>query len=1088
MQLSVPPVKGVDVKHRTGLISQLMVPERDIEGEWTRFVLPSVTGYRLATADGEVLYAFPKAPRHDQVPADGTVLVGPISDGTAGHIDLKASKWLIHPAMGGPDAGPARARESWLNGFRYVGEDEAGEGGIGLRRPQLGALHAIHAHWSTSKDVATVVMPTGTGKTETMLATLVSASCMRVLVLVPTDALRTQIAQKFITMGILKDLRATLLQPSVVRPVVGMLTKKPTTPEDVEDLFLRCNVIVTTSSLAGNCSPEVQERMAGLCSHLFIDEAHHAEAITWKRFKSHFKGQSLILQFTATPFREDGQPLDKIIYVYPMRQAQSEGYFKPIRFSSVYAFNSARADRDIAEKVIEELHADTTGLHVAMARVSTRARASEVHAIYEGLGQFNPVVIHSGLKETEIDAARKKLNSGASRIVICVNMLGEGFDMPELKIAAFHDLRKSLAITLQIAGRFTRARADLGEPVFIANTADVNLKEELRALYVQDPDWNLLLPHLSDGAIGQELEAQRFIGGFVGQLDEIPLTEIQPAASIVVYRTQCVSWTPDSYKVAFKGSNDAEQVHPILNTAERMLVLIAARRQGVPWTNIATVDGVAWELYIAIWDKEKALLYIHGSANNGNYSDLAKALCGDNVELIKAPNVFRVFSGINRLMLTNVGLDEQLGRQIRYTGRMGPDVGALLAETTLATTTKAVLAGVGFESGGPASVGAGKRGRVWSNLRFRVNQFAAWCKNIGAKIDDPNIDPEQVLRGTLIPTLIDARPAAVPIGVDWPIEILDLVESATTISFETTINQHLTYVSIEPRDFTDSGPIVLKISCDQRELQVRLNFVGRGKNADFAFAYEGDGRATIKRGAEYDLCTFLTEYPPTIWFADGSRLDGNVLIQLRTDAPLYSRDRLVALDWTNVDLTQESQREERRSESVQFRMIEHVKAEARHEILFDDDGKGEAADIVGISLDSLTLPKLIAVDLYHCKYSSAPEPGSRIGDMYEVCGQAQRSVLWMHNKDRRTDLFAHLLKREALRVESGRATRFEVGNRDRLIQIRDLSRTCRIAIRVHIVQPGLSKTEAAEHQLAVLGVTEKFLQETYQVPLQIYCS
>jgi hypothetical protein len=31
-------------------------------------------------------------------------------------------------------------------------------------------------------------------------------------------------------------------------------------------------------------------------------------------------------------------------------------------------------------------------------------------------------------------------------------MLGEGFDMPELKIAAFHDIKKSLAITLQLAG------------------------------------------------------------------------------------------------------------------------------------------------------------------------------------------------------------------------------------------------------------------------------------------------------------------------------------------------------------------------------------------------------------------------------------------------------------------------------------------------------------------------------------------------------------------------------------------------------------------------------------------------------------
>lgn len=217
MRLSVPPVKGVDVKRRTGFIGQLMVPQRLVEGDQTRFVLPSVTGLRFVTADGEILYAFPKAPKDDQVPTDGTVLVGPVPDVTEEHIDLQASKWLAHPAVGGPDAGTARARETWLNGFRYVGEDEAGEGRIGLRRPQLGALHAIHAHWSTSNDVATVVMPTGTGKTETMLATLVSARCKRVLVLVPTDALRTQIAQKFFTMGILKDPRSSLLQPGAVQ-------------------------------------------------------------------------------------------------------------------------------------------------------------------------------------------------------------------------------------------------------------------------------------------------------------------------------------------------------------------------------------------------------------------------------------------------------------------------------------------------------------------------------------------------------------------------------------------------------------------------------------------------------------------------------------------------------------------------------------------------------------------------------------------------------------------------------------------------------------------------------------------------------
>lgn len=57
-----------------------------------------------------------------------------------------------------------------------------------------------------------------------------------------------------------------------------------------------------------------------------------------------------------------------------------------------------------------------------------------------------------------------------------------------------------------------------------------------------------------------------------------------------------------------------------------------------------------------------------------------------------------------------------------------------------------------------------------------------------------------------------------------------------------------------------------------------------------------------------------------------------------------------------------------------------------------------------------------------------------------------------------------------------------------MAEIRSLSRTCAVAQRVYIVLPGLSKTSSAEHQLALLGVTDRFLSETYQVPLKVYCS
>lgn len=62
---------------------------------------------------------------------------------------------------------PDQIVRSWEGHFRFNKERN---GKPGLRSPQIGALHALMAHSEESEDSAIVVMPTGTGKTETMLA------------------------------------------------------------------------------------------------------------------------------------------------------------------------------------------------------------------------------------------------------------------------------------------------------------------------------------------------------------------------------------------------------------------------------------------------------------------------------------------------------------------------------------------------------------------------------------------------------------------------------------------------------------------------------------------------------------------------------------------------------------------------------------------------------------------------------------------------------------------------------------------------------------------------------------------------------
>ena len=67
-------------------------------------------------------------------------------------------------------------------------------------------------------------------------------------------------------------------------------------------------------------------------------------------------------------------------------------------------------------------------------------------------------------------------------------MLGEGFDLPALKVAAIHDPQRSLAVTLQFVGRFARTSSGGSygpASVFVARS-ELDVDTKLRALYAED--------------------------------------------------------------------------------------------------------------------------------------------------------------------------------------------------------------------------------------------------------------------------------------------------------------------------------------------------------------------------------------------------------------------------------------------------------------------------------------------------------------------------------------------------------------------------------------------------------------------------
>jgi superfamily II DNA or RNA helicase len=988
---------------------------------------------------------------------------------------------------------PARMREvldSWNGAFSFIEEDPA-RNIIGLRRPQIGALHAVHAHWTVSDSPATIVMPTGTGKTETMLSVLVSERCEKLLVIVPTDALRTQLAAKFLTLGVLRAPKCAILPPTARHPVVCTLQHIPRTPTEVDEIFGCAQVIVTTSSIAGQCEASVQERMAVHCPNLFIDEAHHAEAPTWSAFKDRFR-ERRVLQFTATPFREDGKPLDgQIIFKYPLKRAQQEGYFAPIRFEPVVEFNQKRVDQAIATKAVERLRTDAEKGHILMARVEDVSRAKVVFEIYRQYADFNPVQLHTGIKSAkQREAIRQEIISGRSRIVVCVDMLGEGFDLPELKIAAFHDIRKTLAVTLQLAGRFTRARPDLGNATFIANTADVNVQDELRKLYTRDPDWNALLPQLSDQMIGEQASLQEFLQGFAEFTKDIPLKTVRPATSAIVYRTTCADWMPQNFREGLPAPNACARIYETINHAEHTLVIVTVRRVALAWTDVEDLFSWQWELYVVIWSPSQKLLFINSSTNSGEYKALAHAIAGDTATLIKGQQVFRTFAGVNRLRLQNVGLTEQLGRNVRYTGRMGADVAAELPDVHRRHARKSVLSGGGFEDGHRTSVGASRKGRIWSHRRERVDQLADWCKMIGTKLLDETIDPDEVLKGTLEAKTVTQRPAAMPITVDWPEEVYTTPEMLWSVVIAEN-DYPISELDLEIDSPSVDGPLRFRIISDSRQAELELQLFEDQEGPNYRFVVLGEGRVRVRRGgrAEADDATdFFYENPPVIWFSDGSALEGNEFIPLKSVYPLYDPAKIQAWDWTNVNIRKESQGVQREADSIQAAVIRTL-LNANYAMIFDDDGKGEAADIVAIRLIGDTAaPTRLDVEFYHCKYSLKNAAGHRIDDLYELCGQAQKSIVWMSSSEKRTDLFTHLLRREARRQELTGTSRYERGDGELLLTLREISRLCPVTLKIHIVQPGLSKAQASRDQLELLAVTETYLMETYRLPFAVIAS
>lgn len=1036
---------------------------------------------RLQLADnrGTILVASREPQELLDGASDRTIRVRTAAEITGGRLKITGRhEWLRHPRLIGDANLAETARASWAKGIAFTAEDAANKR-PGLRPPQIGALHAIAAHWSVSQVPALVVMPTGTGKTEVMLAAMVMHRPQRLLVVVPSDLLRQQTFDKFSKLGVLRA--AGVIDPEVVLPVVGGLFGTPQTADLAK--LEKCNVVIATMAALAALGVMQLRKFLGLFDMVFFDEAHHVPAISWETLHKQLTKQ-LVVQFTATPFRLDGRRIPgRIIFNFPLRLAQEQGYFQQIDFLEVVALDDAEGDRQVAALAVQRLRADRqAGMdHLLLARVDTQMRAERLLAeVYQPLcPDLNPIVIHS-----QTPQRREKLEAIRARqhlVIICVDMFGEGYDLPQLKVAALHDIHKSLAITLQFTGRFTRTSAGLGKATIVANVADPRVSDAIEELYAEDSDWNELIPKLSARAIKSQQEfsdfLQRMEKSELGDDELFSLNVLKPATSMVVYKTG--AFNPRNFRAGIKKGVHVQRVW--ISRDKDYLVFITRTRAAIDWATIKEANDEIWDLFVLAHDAKRGVLYLHSSQTKSVHAELAIAVGGKGTKALAGEDVFRAFHGLKRITMQNVGLKPR-GNKLRFQMFVGPDVVDRISPAAQINASKSNLFALGYDNGKRVSVGVSTKGKIWSRSTSSIPDWRNWCEMIATRILDKSLPTDDYLKHTLMPTEIAQLPATAVFSVALPPEwFSDELDTAAIIADGKKFN--LDQVGIEAWS-TPAGNIVAFELVAMDGFAATFHLQWGPANGQFVVIQQAGPTVELHyRGNSPRFDDYLKESPPTVFLADGSEVEGGLLKSPR-DKLVHSLDltQLEPWDWTGVSLEVESMWKNgtQRTNSIQERVMSVLSGQG-NSIVFDDDDAGESADVIEV----IERSDEILFRFYHCKYSGAAQPGERAKDLYEVCGQAVRSTRWHSNP---TGLVDHLHRRSLPAGRNGRSSRFAKGDERSLVQLKRKVRQLRCRYEVVVVQPGIAKSKLEPETSSILGAANHFLLEMTGAPLRAVVS